>query len=231
MVIDERLSVYINSLLWDIPEYLQETEKKALEEEVPVIKRSTQTLLAFLLRMAKPAAVLEIGTAIGFSAMLASEYTSPGTIIDTIEKVPARIKSARENFKKFNKESRINLIEGDANKVLWQLAEQEKKYGFVFMDAAKGQYMNFAEPVYKLLVTGGMLVTDNVLQDGDIIQSRYAVTRRDRTIHSRMREYLYYLSHSEEWDTIILPVGDGVAVSVKQDRGSTKDSQGQQNGD
>ncbi len=225
MVIDERLSVYINSLLWDIPEYLQETEKKALEEEVPVIKRSTQTLLAFLLRMAKPAAVLEIGTAIGFSAMLASEYTSPGTIIDTIEKVPARIKSARENFQKFNKEGRINLIEGDANKVLWQLAEQEKKYGFVFMDAAKGQYMNFAEPVYKLLVTGGMLVTDNVLQ------SRYAVTRRDRTIHSRMREYLYYLSHSEEWDTIILPVGDGVAVSVKQDSGSTGNSKGQQNGD
>ncbi len=91
--------------------------------------------------------------------------------------------------------------------------------------------MNFAEPVYKLLATGGLLVTDNVLQDGDIIQSRYAVTRRDRTIHSRMREYLYYLSHSEEWDTIILPVGDGVAVSVKQDSGSTGNSKGQQNGD
>lgn len=179
--------------------------------------------------MAKPASVLEIGTAVGFSAMLASEYTSPGTIIDTIEKVPARIKSAKENFKKYHKEDRINLIEGDANKVLWQLAGQKKKYGFIFMDAAKGQYMNFAEPVYKLLVTGGMLVTDNVLQDGDILQSRYAVTRRDRTIHSRMREYLYYLSHSEEWDTIILPVGDGVAVSVKQD--STAGSQGQQNGD
>ena len=118
MVIDERLSVYINSLLWDIPEYLQETEKNAIAEGVPVIKRSTQTLLAFLLRMAKPSAVLEIGTAIGFSAMLASEYTSPGAIIDTIEKVPARIKNAKENFKKFNKENRINLIEGDANKVL-----------------------------------------------------------------------------------------------------------------
>ena len=229
MVIDERLSVYINSLLWDIPEYLQETEKNAIAEGVPVIKRSTQTLLAFLLRMAKPAAVLEIGTATGFSAMLASEYTSPGTVIDTIEKVPARIKNAKENFRKYNKEDRINLIEGDANKVLRQLAGQGKKYGFIFMDAAKGQYMNFAEPVYKLLVAGGMLVTDNVLQDGDVIQSRYAVTRRDRTIHGRMREYLYYLSHSEEWDTIILPVGDGVAVSVKQD--STVKSQGQQNGD
>ncbi|MCI9078467.1 MAG: O-methyltransferase [Lachnospiraceae bacterium] len=227
MVIDERLSVYLNSLLWDIPGYLQETEKNALAGEVPVIKRSTQTLLAFLLRMAKPDAVLEIGTAIGFSAMLSSEYTSPGTVIDTIEKVPARIKNAKENFKKFNKEDRINLIEGDANKVLWQLVSQEKKYNFIFMDAAKGQYMNFVKPVYKLLVAGGILVTDNVLQDGDVIQSRYAVTRRDRTIHSRMREYLYYLSHSEEWDTIILPVGDGVAVSVKQDR----DSKGQQNGD
>lgn len=231
MVIDERLSVYLDSLLWDLPEYLQEIEKKAIAEGVPIIKRSTQVLLAFFLRMERPGAVLEIGTATGFSAMLASEYTSPGTVIDTIEKVPARIKNARANFKKYNKKDRINLIEGDANKVLRQLVAHEKKYGFVFMDAAKGQYMNFAEPVYKLLAGGGMLVTDNVLQDGDVIQSRYAVTRRDRTIHGRMREYLYYLSHSEEWDTIILPVGDGVAVSVKKGRDSIESSQGQQNGD
>lgn len=216
MVIDERLSVYIDSLLWNIPEYLQEAEKEALMAEVPVIKRSTQTLLAFLLKMAKPVSVLEIGTATGFSSLLASEYTAGSVIIDTIEKVPARIKAAKENFKKYNKEGRINLIEGDANEVLKSLVAGEKEYSFIFMDAAKGQYMNFAGPVYKLLVPGGLLVTDNVLQDGDILQSRYAVTRRDRTIHGRMREYLYYLSHSEDWDTVILPVGDGVAVSVKK---------------
>ena len=216
MVIDERLSTYIDSLSWDIPGYLEEAEQNALAAEVPVIKRSTQALLAFLLRMAKPASVLEIGTAVGFSSMLVSEYTKEDVIIDTIEKVPARIKGAKENFNKYNKENRINLIEGDASEVLKSLVAQKKEYAFIFMDAAKGQYMNFATPVCKLLVSGGILVTDNVLQDGDILQSRYAITRRDRTIHGRMREYLYYLSHSEEWDTIILPVGDGVAVSVKK---------------
>lgn len=219
MVIDERLSTYIDALSWDIPGYLQEIEKNALAAGVPVIKRSTQTLLAFFLRMAKPDSVLEIGTATGFSGLLISEYTKENVIIDTIEKVPARIKGAKENFHKYNKENRINLIEGDASEVLKSLAAQEKEYGFIFMDAAKGQYINFAGPVYSLLAPGGMLVTDNVLQDGDILQSRYAVTRRDRTIHGRMREYLYLLSHSAEWDTIILPVGDGVAVSVKKDKG------------
>jgi len=216
MVIDKRLSTYIDSLSWNIPEYLQEVEKDAIMAEIPVIKRSTQTLLAFLLDMAEPDAVLEIGTAVGFSSMLASEYTRESTVIDTIEKVPARIKGAKDNFKKYNKESRINLIEGEAQEVLESLVAQGKKYSFVFMDAAKGQYMNFVVPVYKLLAGGGMLVTDNVLQDGDILESRYAITRRDRTIHGRMRQYLYYLAHSEEWNTIILPVGDGVSVSVKK---------------
>ena len=200
MVIDESLSTYIDSLSWDIPAYLQEIEKNALAAEVPVIKRSTQTLLAFFLKMAKPASVLEIGTAVGFSSLLISEYTRENVIIDTIEKVPARIKGAKENFNKYNKENRINLIEGDASEALKSLVAKKKQYGFIFMDAAKGQYMNFVKPVYNLLVTGGLLVTDNVLQDGNILQSRYAVTRRDRTIHGRMRKYLYYLSHSEEWE-------------------------------
>ncbi len=215
MVIDERLSEYIDLLSWDIPGYLQEAENNALMAEVPVIKRSVQTLLAFLLKINKPESVLEIGTATGFSSLLISEYAGSGTTIDTIEKVPARIKGAKENFKKYNKESQINLIEGDANEVLKRLVEQEKEYSFIFMDAAKGQYMNFIEPVYKLLSTGGILVTDNVLQNGDVLQSRYAITRRDRTIHGRMRKYLYYISHSVKWNTIILPAGDGVTISVK----------------
>ncbi|HBA96510.1 MAG TPA: O-methyltransferase [Lachnospiraceae bacterium] len=215
MVIDERLGVFIDSLSWNIPQYLKEAEKKAASENVPVIKRPVQTLLGFLLRFASPDAILEIGTATGFSSMLISEYASQAATIDTIEKVPARIKGALENYKKYNKETRINLIQGDASEVLETLVAQKKLYGFVFMDAAKGQYMNFAGPVYRLLKDRGILVTDNVLKDGEIIQSRYAVTRRDRTIHGRMRSYLYYLTHSGDFDTVILPVGDGVAVSVK----------------
>lgn len=214
MIIDERLSTYIDSISWNIPEYLKEVEKTALEKEVPIIRRSMQSLISFLLTTRKPKAILEIGTAVGFSSMLMSEYVSEKTTIDTIEKVPMRINDAKKNFKKYDKEKRINLIEGDALVELDRLVKDNKKYDFIFMDAAKGQYMNFLEYILKLLTDDGMLVTDNVLQDGDIIQSRYAVTRRDRTIHGRMREYLYYLTHSDNLSTVVLPVGDGVTLST-----------------
>lgn len=214
MIIDERLSTYIDSISWNIPEYLKEVEKTALEKEVPIIRRSMQSLISFLLTTRKPKAILEIGTAVGFSSMLMSEYVSEKTTIDTIEKVPMRINDAKQNFKKYDKEKRINLIEGDALVELDRLVKDNKKYDFIFMDAAKGQYMNFLEYILKLLTDDGMLVTDNVLQDGDIIQSRYAVTRRDRTIHGRMREYLYYLTHSDNLCTVVLPVGDGVTLST-----------------
>lgn len=214
MIIDERLSTYIDSIAWNIPEYLKEVEKAALEKEVPIIRRSMQSLISFLLTTRKPKAILEIGTAVGFSSLLMSEYVSEKTTIDTIEKVPMRINDAKQNFKKYGKEKRINLIEGDALVELDRLVKDNKKYDFIFMDAAKGQYMNFLEHVLKLLTDDGMLVTDNVLQDGYIIQSRYAVTRRDRTIHGRMREYLYYLTHSDNLSTVVLPVGDGVTLSV-----------------
>lgn len=214
MIIDERLSTYIDSISWNIPEYLKEVEKTALEKEVPIIRRSMQSLISFLLTTRKPNAILEIGTAVGFSSMLMSEYVSEKTTIDTIEKVPMRINDAKKNFRKYGKEKRINLIEGDALVELDRLVKDNKKYDFIFMDAAKGQYMNFLEYILKLLTDDGMLVTDNVLQDGDIIQSRYAVTRRDRTIHGRMREYLYYLTHSDNLCTVVLPVGDGVTLST-----------------
>lgn len=214
MIVDERLTTYINSLNWQIPEYLKEVEKEALANEVPIIRRSMQSLLCFLLRTRKPKAVLEIGTAVGFSGMLMCECLEEGAVFDTIEKVPMRLKEAKKNFKKYGKTEQIHLYEGDAVEVLQELVKEKKRYDFIFMDAAKGQYLNFLPSVLALLSKDGMLVTDNVLQDGDIIQSRYAITRRDRTIHGRMREYLYLLTHSEELDTVILPVGDGVTLSV-----------------
>ena len=164
--------------------------------------------------------VLEIGTAVGFSSMFMSEYVPEDTIIDTIEKVPIRIKCAKENFERYGKNDRITLYEGDAVDVLKKLAAEGRKYDFIFMDAAKGQYLNFLEPVLDMLTDDGLLVTDNVLQDGDIIQSRYAITKRDRTIHGRMREYLYFLTHSERFKTVVLPVGDGAALSqvIRADR-------------
>ena len=215
MIVEDRLTTFIDSLSWQLPDYLKEVEKRALAEEVPIIRRSMQSLLVFLVRARRPEKILEIGTAVGFSGMLLCEYAGEGARLDTIEKVPQRIQGAKENFARYGKGRQITLWEGDAVEVLGKLVAQDRKYDFIFMDAAKGQYLHFLPAILALLGPEGMLVTDNVLQEGDIIQSRYAITKRDRTIHRRMREYLYTLTHSEELNTVILPVGDGVTLTTK----------------
>ena len=213
MIIDERLATFINSLDAGNAPYLNELERYAKKTNVPIIRTEMQSLLKFLLAMKEPKDILEVGTAIGFSALLMSEYGPKDCHITTIEKYEKRIPLAKENFKKAGKEDAITLLEGDATDILQSL---EGTYDFIFMDAAKGQYINFMPDVLRLLKVGGLLISDNVLQDGDIIESRFAVTRRNRTIHARMREYLYELKHHEDLETVILPVGDGVTISVRR---------------
>ena len=213
MIIDERLATFINSLDVGNAPYLNELERYAKKTNVPIIRTEMQSLLKFLLAMKEPKEILEVGTAIGFSALLMSEYGPKDCHITTIEKYEKRIPLAKENFKKAGKEDSITLLEGDAVDILQTL---EGAYDFIFMDAAKGQYINFLPDILRLLKVGGLLISDNVLQDGDIIESRFAVTRRNRTIHARMREYLYELKHHEDLETVILPVGDGVTISVRR---------------
>lgn len=215
MIEQERIGLYIHSLDSKLPEKLSMIEKEALADEVPIIKKPTQGLLRFLVRNKKPMRILEVGCAVGFSALLMCEYMPEEGHITTIEKVPQRIAKAKENFSFANRESQITLLSGDATDILKELVTQKKKYDMIFMDAAKGQYLNFFEDIHKLLCLDGLLISDNVLQDGDIIESRYAIEKRNRTIHRRMREYLYLLTHHEELDTVILPMGDGVALSAK----------------
>lgn len=212
MIVDERFAAYINSLENGNKEYLDELEAYARKTDVPIIRKEMQSLLKTLLVMNKPKQILEVGTAIGFSALLMAE-AAPEAHITTIEKYEKRIPLAKENFQRFGKEKQITLLEGDAAKILKELTGT---YDFIFMDAAKGQYIHFLPEVLRLLNRGGILLSDNILQDGDIIQSRFAVTKRNRTIHARMREYLYTLKHHEQLETAILPLGDGVAMSVKK---------------
>ncbi len=212
MIVDERMAAFIDSLDKGNTLFLNEIEKFAIETQVPIIRKSMQSLLKFLLALVKPKNILEVGTAIGFSALLMSEYGPAGCRITTIEKYEKRIPIARENFEKAGKEGSITLLEGDATELLKQL---EGTYDFIFMDAAKGQYIHFLPDIVRLLAPGGLLISDNVLQDGDIIESRFAVTRRNRTIHARMRDYLYELTHHPELSTCILPVGDGVTLSTR----------------
>lgn len=212
MMADERMAAFIDSLDRGNTPFLDGIEKDALGDRVPVIRKSTQSLLKFLLALLKPRSILEVGTAIGFSALLMSEYGPEECHITTIEKYEKRILQARENFKRAGVGDRISLLEGDAADILKGMTGS---YDLIFMDAAKGQYIFFLPDVLRLLAPGGLLVSDNVLQEGDVAESRFAVTRRNRTIHARMREYLYELKHHPGLESVILPVGDGVALSYK----------------
>lgn len=213
MIIDERMAAFIDSLDKGNTPFLDKIEKEAQEGQIPVIRKSVQSLLKFFLALTKPQSILEVGTAVGFSALLMDEYSPAGCHITTIEKYEKRIPLARENFRRAGAEERITLLEGDAAELLKGLNDS---YDLIFMDAAKGQYIHFLPDVLRLLSDGGLLVSDNVLQDGDIVESRFAVSRRNRTIHARMRDYLYELKHHPELETAVLPVGDGVTVSVRR---------------
>lgn len=212
MTIDERTITYINSLENGDSLTLQAVAKEARDSFVPIIRKETAAFLKTLVELKRPLRILEVGTAVGYSALLMAEHMPEGGHITTIEKYEKRIPIARENFKRAGMENRITLIEGDASEVMDSLDET---FDLIFMDAAKGQYIHFLPKVMRLLAVGGVLISDNVLQDGDLIESRFAVTRRNRTIHARMREYLYELKHRPDLQTSIIPIGDGVTVSIR----------------
>lgn len=214
MIVEERMRAYINSLDTGNTPFLEELERFALENEVPIIRKEMQSFMKVLLAVKRPMQVLEVGTAVGFSTLLMCEY-GPGDLeIVTIENYEKRIPIAKANFRKAGRESQITLLEGDAGEILKEL---EGPFDMIFMDAAKGQYINWLPDVMRLIRNGGVLISDNVLQEGDIIESHYLVERRNRTIYKRMREYLYELKHNPSLITSILPLGDGVTVSVKQE--------------
>lgn len=212
MIADERLVTYINSLDTGNTAFLDGIEREALSDHIPIIRKETQSFLKLLLALKKPMRILEVGTAVGFSALLMAEYAPEGAHVTTIENYEKRIPVARENFRRAGREEQITLLFGDASDVLGGLMGA---FDLIFMDAAKGQYIHFLPEVLRLMEEGAVLVSDNVLQDGDVLESRFAVTRRDRTIHRRMREYLYELTHHPMLVTAVLPVGDGITVSVR----------------
>ena len=210
---DERMAVYLASLGQNGQGLLGEIEREAVKSSVPVIRKEMQSFLKVLLQIQQPLSVLEVGTAVGFSALLMSSCIPEEGHITTIENYEKRIPLARENFRRAGREEQITLLEGDALEIMKGL---EGPYDFIFMDAAKGQYPVWLPEVLRLLRPGGVLLSDNVLQEGSLLDSRFAVERRDRTIHERMRSYLYELKHREDLETTILPLGDGAALTVKR---------------
>lgn len=214
-ITDERMLTFLHAFDSEKPAYLNELELYSQENNVPIIRPQMQGLLRLLVTWGRPMRILEVGTAVGFSALLMSEYAPQGCRITTIEKYGKRIPVARENFERAGRSDCITLLEGDAAEILASLKE-DGAYDLIFMDAAKGQYIHFLPDILRLLAPTGLLVSDNVLQEGELIESKYAVIRRNRTIHNRMREYLYQLTHCEELETTILPIADGVTLSARR---------------
>ena len=213
MIVDNRITEYLHSLETSRGELLDTIEKKAIEDGVPIIRSETAALLRSLTAALRPENILEIGTAVGYSALQMCQVMPANCHITTLEKYEKRIPEAKENFRKAGEESRITFLEGDAD--MWLKELKGKQFDLVFMDAAKGQYLNWLPLLLDLMPVGAVLISDNVLQDGDVVQSRFAVQRRNRTIHSRMREYLYELKHMEEFETAVIPIGDGVTISTR----------------
>ena len=208
MITDERTATYIESLSGGNSPFLEQIEKEALDGGVPIIRRATQDMLKFILAGHKPESILEIGAAVGFSAIFMATYCPCKVKITTIENYEKRIVVCKENIAKSDYSEDIDLICGDAMEVLKELVDKGCRYDMIFIDAAKAQYINYLPLVKEMLNKGGVLVSDNVLFDGDIVQSRFAVRRRDRTIHSRMREFLRTLSGDKDFVTTVLPIGD-----------------------
>ncbi|MCR5410945.1 MAG: O-methyltransferase [Lachnospiraceae bacterium] len=213
-----RTADFIKGYIPNKDEILKRLREKAEKDSVPVIRQETEAFLLSVMALLQPLRILELGTATGYSAismaLRASRYTGPedGFVIDTVEDWPPRIKEAEENIRKAGLSQRIHLIEGDALEVIKGM---KVPYDLIFIDAAKGQYPDYLKEAVRLTRKGSVILADNVLLDGEIMESKYIVERRDRTIHKRMREFLRQTSVDERFTTSILPVGDGVAFCVR----------------
>lgn len=213
-MMSERVSSFIKSYIHDDEGMLGEIYRQAAERGVPVIRQETRELLKTQLLLTRPSRILEIGTAVGYSALFMAQYAAEGAHITTIELDEKRAEEAVDNIRAMGRASGITVLCGDASELLPTLPDAS--FDFAFVDAAKGQYIYYLPEVLRLVRSGGLIVSDNILQDGDVLESHFTVAKRDRTIHDRMREYLYALSNSTEADSAILSVADGVALSVRR---------------
>ena len=201
----ERISQFIQSFLPERNAFLEKVRKEALSEAVPILRKTKD----------KPK-ILELGTAVGYSALVMMDAIEGEGEIVTVENFPPRIEKAKENFGTSPYKDKICLMEGDGTEILEELLEKKEQFSFIFLDAAKAQYPLWFPSLLKLLSSGGILFCDNILQGELLLESRFYLERRQRTIHKRMREFLRLLQREESLETSILPIGDGVSLSVKK---------------
>lgn len=208
-ILQDRLAEYLHSLEADRGDFLNGLRQYASENDVPIVRQETESLLRTLIRLKKPEKILEIGTAIAYSTIVMAEACEASLI--TIESYEKRIPIAESNIEAAGLSGRIRLLKGDAGEHLKMLTES---FDLIFLDAAKAQYIVWLPDILRLMHEGSVLIADNVLQDMTVIESRFTVGRRDRTTHERMREFLRQIKHDKRLQSSVLPVGDGVSVSV-----------------
>ena len=211
MITNPKVLVYLDIISPVNSKAIEEIRAEAKRNYIPIIKRDTENFLKFVLKMQNPGSILEIGCAVGYSAAVMLENSDADIV--TVEKMPERVEEAKRNIKYADFESRASILEGDAGEILKSLADNGEKFDFIFMDAAKAQYITWLPIVKKLLKESGMIFSDNCLQEGDLAESSFAIRKRDKTIHKRMREYIYLLLHDETLESWIFSIGDGVLLS------------------
>ena len=217
------------SLFYEEEGFLSDLGKSARRRKVPVIRPEMEQLLQLLLRLQKPQRILEIGTAIAYSALLMSRFLPASGKLLTIERNPVMQQEAVENIEAAKawlaeqtssgqiesiQPDKIELRFGDAAQLLPEL---KGTFDFIFLDSAKAQYIHFLPELVRLLPKGGLLVTDNVLQNGEIMLSRHLLPHRERTTHKRMRQYLREVGVHPQLTTHYFGVADGATVSIKRD--------------
>lgn len=211
MITNPKVLEYLDIISPVNSKVIEEIRVEAKRNYIPIIKRDTENFLKFILKMQNPGSILEIGCAVGYSAAVMLENSDADIV--TVEKMPERVEEAKRNIKYADFESRASILEGDAGEILKSLADKGEKFDFIFMDAAKAQYITWLPIVKKLLKESGMIFSDNCLQEGDLAESSFAIRKRDKTIHKRMREYIYLLLHDETLESWIFSIGDGVLLS------------------
>ncbi|MDT2595523.1 O-methyltransferase [Enterococcus dongliensis] len=211
-IINEDILHYLRTEQKSLTGALGELEELAHENGVPVIPHETVVFLQFLLRQKRPKTVLEIGTAIGFSASLMAETLGEDAKITTIDRFPVMIEKAKKNFEKLDLTEQITLLEGDAADLLSSL---EGPYDFIFMDSAKAKYITFLPECLRLLADDGILMVDDIFQAGTILQPIEEIPRKNRAIHRKLNEFLAEITKSPELSSTLLPLGDGVALISK----------------
>lgn len=207
----ERASSFVQSFIKDDEGELGIIYDKARTDAVPVIRKETRELLKTQLLILRPENILEVGTAVGYSALYMLECLNNKAKITTLEISEDRIRDARNNIESLRKCDFIEVVPGDAMETLKKLPDEA--YEFVFLDAAKAQYINYLPELLRVVKHGGVIFTDNILQEGEILESHFTVDKRNRTIHDRMREYLLAITTDKRLETAILSVADGVAIS------------------